>query len=137
LPKNFESLNIQQLSDKRIRESLANPSDFDAFNTGLQDLLKTPMMLTLYLSIEQDRNTHLSNITDLIAIYLARQFQRFKEQQEKEDTQLGVMCDFMLHYMLPFIAYQMELAKVQEVTEVELEKLVNAAFNRFPGARIF
>jgi WD40 repeat protein len=133
----FESLNIQQLSDKRIRESLANPSDFDAFNTGLQDLLKTPMMLTLYLSIEQDRNTHLSNITDLIAIYLARQFQRFKEQQEKEDTQLGVMCDFMLHYMLPFIAYQMELAKVQEVTEVELEKLVNAAFNRFREPEFF
>ena len=136
----FESLYIQKLTPKRIQESLKSPSHFEVINDDLKALLSTPMMLTLYLSIveeEQGSTVHLNNITDLISIYLSKQFDNFEGQQEKEGTQLEVMCRFLLHYMLPFIAYQMEVGKVQEITEVELEKLVNAAFKRFQEPDFF
>ncbi len=148
--ESFEKLEVIPLSEEQVKAYLFLEDDkkeekFNAINEDLKDLLTIPMMLRLYAGLQNEQLADMPNTlrpinstAELIWDYLEIQLHKFeKESQGEELAELRTRCHFTIHYVLPFIAYHMEKAQVQEITEKELEQIVRVAFNRFSEPDFF
>ncbi|MCB0628076.1 MAG: hypothetical protein KDD15_00030 [Lewinella sp.] len=110
----------------------------------LSDLLKNPLMLSLYAGVREssqkidhaETGSYLSRTTELIRHFVDLKLERFQDDNEQE-PQKGVRGHFLINYLLPYIAYYMEQKELPEIGEKELEVVINRAFQRFDEPDFF
>lgn len=92
------------------------------------DLISNPMMLTLYAKTGgvSDTNSRIETCGELIRAYIESQIRNERMNSESDVAEQKV---FLIKYVLPYIAYRMELSGAYFLKYDELLNVVNEAYN--------
>lgn len=131
--------------DYVIEKGLKTVIDYPTADPSLNDLLQIPMMLSLYVGVLGERvemgeglgsefKSKINSTPELIWNYLLSGLAKF-ELANVKDSETSVKGHFLVQYLLPCIAWEMEQRQVLEIEEGELEQIINAIYLRFlePG----
>lgn len=141
--KTFARIDLLDLTDAQKEQFLKNAHAKTGMspqlpkNPALRKLLGNPMMLALYAMVgghyaahADTRRVHfLTNVSTTAELLwnfceaqLAKQLDAHPEEKDKH------WADFLVHHLLPSIAYRMERAEAFVAAENDFEKMVDEAF---------
>jgi len=135
----FNKLELADLSDRAISNYLGKEKFADISGKPIYQILKNPMMLTIYnkacteVVFDNSLYRFKSNIEksgELLWNYFEG-LRKMQHEKNSADTRAKALYDFVLKYLIPYIGYKMESAGLFVFTQNEIEKVINNAFERF------
>ena len=159
---NFKAFHTQPLSEYCIKTFLdehevlkEHPGkiSYPTNKKNLDELLRSPMMLDMYVQVKMEElgllgeenhkiNYDLTSFKrpvlttpELIWNFIETKIARF--ESENDNQELRTRGHFLVQYLIPYIAFEMERENLTEIEEDKLEGIVNAAFQRFSTEGFF
>lgn len=110
----------------------------DAALAPLVELIRNPMMLSLYAqSTHQNQDQpyltfkeEVNGSAELIWNFVENQLAKYIDENPTEE-QNYIRFHFLIKYLLPYVAYEMEQKDVCEIAIEQLERVIPVALNRF------
>ncbi|MCB0548195.1 MAG: hypothetical protein KDD19_11485 [Phaeodactylibacter sp.] len=138
----FHTLQLQPLTDYCIQYFLEEAGKAGlAFPTGnprLDQLLRNPMMLSLFVEVQKGRAAapfgepaaEITRPGELLRSFVDYKMAKFEESNQARPD-FRARFHFLLQYLVPYIAYEMECKGLLEINEKLLEEVISNAFVRF------
>jgi len=134
----FNLLELKKLTDKQIRKFAdENYIDFNTDLLGDFELLRTPMILTLYCKSEREMSVNSGkydfisdplNKGEILHNYIISNMSRLDRRTSKE---YRVLHRLDLLHLLPRIAYEMEKDSLFRIKRQKLKSIITDELNRY------
>ncbi|MBP1565700.1 MAG: hypothetical protein J6A58_08120 [Oscillospiraceae bacterium] len=119
--KNFKKVMLCPVSDKKISEILHRCDKSDQTNGKLSDILGIPLFLNIFLK-NKDNENNISTGGELIDSYI---------NNFDNDRNGNELMRFVVQFVLPFAAKEMNDGYFFEISRFELSEAANKAFETF------
>lgn len=132
----FSVLETALLNEEDIRKTLSEHSLIYPEKREMQELLKIPMMLSVFCktAVINEKQLQCRNEDELMAAYLEALCDKEKRELSEEDGKRW-MTDAAVKLVLPFISAEMH-AKNRALSEEEVYKTVKKCYTLISGGRL-
>ncbi len=134
----FKVWELQPLGENAITDYLVHKEKIEKRTVAtfqdneIMPLLRNPMMLRLFSDVQQENA--INRTGELLDSFIENKLIRFNQDKPKGKK---VLAHFQMHYLLPFVAWEMEKSGVSEIKGTQLEAIINDAFAKFHQADFF
>lgn len=132
----FRTLKIVPLAENDIRNVLARKNLIYPESADMQELLKTPLMLSMYCraAINKNKQLYCNNADELVAAYLDGICEK-EIQSLPENSPKRWMIDAAVNFVLPFICKEIS-DRNKAVTDADLLNMVKKCFRLVSSGRL-